>query len=322
MMSDKTVQTIFNIMEIFVEAPFNRQSVKEALEIIKSYIQDSEVTAYIKEKGVVRRIATTLSDEDEIRCLDNIIMRIGEVSEVTHCTDSRNGVTDMVAIPLLYGGLSGMLICEKYCGQIERLSKDENLLLWVFSTCFTSFIQNKRCLRNLYVDSRTGLPGQEYFLLYVDRVKENGLSQWILVVRVTAYSSQVQLMGIKNWNKMIMEIADLLRHSGKAYRISDDTFGVLLSGAKAEVYDLVLKIKEELRNRYDVKMLLLEALEHEDLMAAIEREIPNCRQGNVYIPSANNNVFDIFKGRKKNYQKPVADKIILDEADIDLFDLL
>ena len=79
-----------------------------------------------------------------------------------------------------------------------------------------------------------------------------------------------------------------------------------------------------MRTQYDIKMLLLDILLYDDLLAATEREMPKCRQGNVYIPdNGDNSIFDIFKEQaKKKDKRPRMSKMILGSADFDLFDFL
>ena len=79
-----------------------------------------------------------------------------------------------------------------------------------------------------------------------------------------------------------------------------------------------------MRKQYDIKMLLLDVLMYDDLLSAIEREMPKCRQGNVYIPdNGDNSIFDIFKeqAEKKDKKLKTGEKI-LNSADFDLFDFL
>lgn len=323
-MNDVIAKTICNALDVFFEAPFHRQTFVEVLEIIKNYIQEGDITIYGKEDAVVSRMATTLMDLDELRCLDNIIRKSFDTMGITHLENRRESVSDMLLVPLNYGKSAGMLVYEKYNGQIDMITESENLLFQVLSICLASYLQDREVRKNYYIDSLTGLPGQNYFLLYLDKLKENELSQWILVTRITDYSSQIQLVGTKKWNEMIVQVSKALRLKGKTYRIGNDTFATVFSGSKADVYEMTVKIKEELRTQYDIKMLLLDILLYDDLLAAIEREMPKCRQGNVHIPdNGDNSIFDIFKEQaKKKDKKPRMSEMILGSADFDLFDFL
>lgn len=323
-MNDVIAKTICNALDAFFEAPFQRQTFVEVLEIIKNYIQDGDITIYGKESAVVDRMATTLMDLDEIRCLDNIIRKSFNITGITHLENRRERVSDMLLVPLNYGKSTGMLVYEKYNGQIDMITGDENLLFQILSICLSSYLQDREVRKNFYIDSLTGIPGQNYFQLYLGKLKENELSQWILVTRITDYSSQIQLVGTIKWNQMVVEVAKILQMKGKTYRIGNDTFATIFSGSKADVYETIVKIKEELRTQYDIKMLLLDILLYDDLFAAIEREMPKCRQGNVYISdNRDNSIFDIFKEQaKKKDKKPRTNEIILDSADFDLFDFL
>ena len=73
-----------------------------------------------------------------------------------------------------------------------------------------------------------------------------------------------------------------------------------------------------------MKMLLLDALLYEDLLAAIEKEFPNCRQGNVLVPSYGEpNIFDFFKEKTRKTGKGHSkSSIVLKDEDIDLFEFL
>mgnify|MGYP003299504095 CR=1 FL=1 len=324
MTNDMIMQTISNIMEIFTEAPYSHQSFVEALEIIKNYIQEGDITIYGKDNEIVSRIATTLIDMDELRCLDRIILSAPPSADISHLGDRREGVTDMLYVPLNYGNSAGIMVYEKYSGQIDMVTKEENLLFHVLSVCLAIYIQHREIRRNFYMDSLTGLPDQNYFLLCMDKMKTDSLSQWILVTRIVDCSSQIQIMGSKNWSSLVTEVAELLRSSNKTYRIGCDTFATVISGSKSEAYETVISLKEKLRSKYDFKMLLLDILLYDDLLAVIEKEIIKCRQGTVLIPDKeDSSILDIFKPKsKKKYQKPSMASKILDSTDIDLFDLL
>lgn len=324
MISDIIAKTVSNVLDVFFEAPYNRKTFVEVLEIIKNYLQEGEITIYGKENAAVTRIATTFIDADELRCLDSIIMKSFDTMEILHTKERREGVTDMLLIPLIYGKSKGMLVYEKYTGQIDMITGNENLLFRVLSICLVSYFQDREMRKNFYMDPLTKIPGQNYFLLYLDKLKANGLSQWILVTRITDYSSQIQLLGTKKWNQIVVEAAESLRLKGRTYRIGCDTFATILAGSKADVYENTLTAKEELRSKYDMKMLLLDILLYDDLLAAIEREMPKCRQGNVYIPdNSENTIFDIFKEQiRKKDKKTTAAESFPNNADFDLFDLL
>lgn len=323
-MNDVIAKTICNALDAFFEAPFHLETFVEVLEIIKNYVQEGDITIYGKENTVVSRMATTLMDLDELRCLDHMIRKSFDSMDIIHSENCREGVSDMLLVPLHYGKCTGMLVYEKYHGQIDMITENENLLFQILSICMASYLQDREVRKNFYIDSLTGIPGQNYFLLYLDRLKENELSQWILVTRITDYSSQIQIVGTKKWNQMIIEISKILQIKGKTYRIGNDTFATICSGDKADVYEKIVNIKEDLRKQYDIKMLLLDVLLYDDLLAAIEREMPKCRQGNVYIPdNGDNSIFDIFKEQaEKKIKKPKTGEKILDSADFDLFDFL
>lgn len=324
MTNDMIMQTISNIMEVFSESPYSHQSFVETLEIIKNYIQEGDITIYGRENGTVNRIATSLIDADELRCLDQIILNISQPTDIIHLQERRESVTDMIYVPLTYGNSTGALVYEKYNSQIDMVTREENLLFHVLSVCLATYMQHREIRRNFYMDSLTGLPDQNYFLLCMDKMKKDNFSQWILVTRITDYSSQIQVIGSKNWNSTVTEVAELLRRNNKTYRIGIDTFATVISGDKSEVYETVINLKEKLRSKYDIKMLLLDILLYDDLLAVVEREIVKCRQGTVLIPDrGDNSIFDIFKEKtKKNYQKPSMALKILDSTDVDLFDLL
>lgn len=324
MTNEMIIQTISNIMEIFTETPYSHQAFVETLEIIKNYIRDGDITIYGRENGIISRIATTLLDADELRCLDQLILPLSPTSDIIHLEDRREGVTDMLYVPLNYGSATGIMVYEKYSGLIDMVTKEESMLFHVLSICMAAYIQHRELRRNFYIDSLTGIPDQNYFLLCMAKMKNDNLSQWILVTRITDYCSQVQMLGSKNWNAMIMEIAELLRRNGKTYRIGIDTFATAISGNKSDAYEIVMGLKEKMRSKYDFKMLLLDILLYDDLLVVIEREMARCRQGTVHIPSQeNSSIMDIFKEKpKKKYQKPSMASKILDSTDIDLFDLL
>lgn len=320
MTNDMIMQTISNIIEVFTEAPYSHQSFVEALEIIKNYIQEGDITIYGRENGIVSRIATTLIDMDELRCLDRIILSASPSADIIHLEEQREGVTDMLYVPLNYGKSAGIMVYEKYGGQIDMVTKEENLLFHVLSVCLAIYIQYREIRRNFYMDSLTGLPDQNYFLLCMDKIKKDSLSQWILVTRIVDYNSQIQIIGSKNWNSVVTEVAELLRHNNKTYRIGNDTFATIISGTKSEAYESVISLKEKLYSKYDFKMLLLDILLYDDLLAVIEREITKCRQGTVFIPNQeDSSIMDIFKAKsKKKYQKSSMALKILDSTDIDL----
>ena len=96
------------------------------------------------------------------------------------------------------------------------------------------------------------------------------------------------------------------------------------SWMRSEAYETVIGLKENLRTKYDFKMLLLDVLFYDDLLPVIEREMAKCRQGAVYIPrQEDSSIMDIFQEKsKKKYQKPSMASKILDSTEIDLFDLL
>lgn len=322
-MHDKMEQTLQNMIDVFLEAPGRQTSLREVLEIIKDSLH-GDITIYMKERGKLSRTASTLDDEDEIRFLDRQVLATTDISDIVRLERRRKGISDACLFQISCGEIEGKLLYEKKEKTADGDFRDYALVFQILKLCLTVYIQHRDMRRNLYLDPLTGLPGQKYFLMSIEKWKNYGRSQWILAVRIVDYAGQIQLLGTERWNQIVVEVAEILQSGCRTYRIGIDTLAAVLADNKMDASEQMIKFSENLRGKYDVKMVMLDVFLYDDLLAVLEKEFPNCRQGKVLIPSQEDaDIFDIFKEKsKKAYRKPALMVKESDDEEMALFDLM
>lgn len=286
------VKTLQNVTEVFSDYERNRPVFQEALEIIKNYIGFGEFSLFIYEMGELRLLATSISDSDEIDCLSRHVRNTGAQGiQKSHMEQTRKGIKDALRYPLVFQKhIMGYLIHEIAEGEIASNSEFDFLFQQLGLQAIL-YMQDRECRRNLYRDCLTGMPGREYFLQYIRKRKQEGESIWICAIRIAEYCSLLQENGTGKWNQMVKDICSMICaiYHNTVYRVSEDTFTVILDGEMIEIYETALAIQNGLEKICTAKYLLMDVFLTSDFMMTAENEFEKCRNGSIFMPSIDSN---------------------------------
>lgn len=260
----------------------------EALALIKAYMPQLYHSIFLFDKeGAYRTITSDITDEDEILFWERALRKEPNASMKTCfcCPVGRVGIRTHIVIPLFVKeDVCGAWVLESKTQEEIRVEAPQLRVANLLALFVRNEILEKQCIQNLYLDAQTELPGKNYFLRIVNRLRMQKYKVLLGVFRIVNYREGIRLHGNKYMEDVFLNLLVEIKGLGigNVYVLSEDSVALLINESEQEGFAGIKQVMNHREQGIDLVGAFLSLDKEEDIMTLLEEVFSVTPPGNIW----------------------------------------